>query len=248
MPSTVTPFGLDSFAGMRRPSIEGSTWVVSLPPMPWEPLPRHHCCPGRGIADAGLRATLYSLAISVSALGLMCAALLRGSGRLGINPAIGRFSWPLRTGEARRFILLWLGFMFGAAAGLLMVGHAAGIVEAAGGTLTLIALGPVALSIGNAAGRITAGWLADLLPIRWIMTGATTLDTVALVAGTISPTVPARLTALAIVGIVYGVLAAAYPIAVAEYFGVERVAAVFGLLFTAWGVGGVLGPWAGARA
>ncbi|MCK7580336.1 MAG: MFS transporter [Chromatiales bacterium] len=78
------------------------------------------------------------------------------------------------------------------------------------------------------------------------MTGATTLGTAALCVSALSPTASTLVAGLAIVGMVYGILAAAYPIAVAEYFGADRVAAVFGVLFTAWGVGGVLGPWAGA--
>lgn len=199
-----------------------------------------------GLASLGLHLTLFALAFGVLALALSGAVLLRGTGRVGSQPAAGRFTWPLRTGESGRFALLWLGFMLGASAGLLMIGHAAGLVATAGGTVTLIALGPVAVSLGNGAGRIVAGWLADRFPTRWVMTCATTLGTAMLCVSVISPTASTLVAGLAIIGTVYGVLAAAYPIAVAEYFGADRVAAVFGVLFTAWGVGGVLGPWAGA--
>ncbi|WP_186343193.1 MFS transporter, partial [Allochromatium palmeri] len=185
-----------------------------------------------GLASFGLRLTLFALAFSVLVPALIGALLLRDTGRVGLKPAAGRFTWPLRTGESGHFARLWLGFMLGASAGLLMIGHAAGLVETAGGTMTLIALGPVAVSLGNGAGRIAAGWLADRFPIRWVMTGATTLGAAAFCVSALSPTASTLVVGLGIVGIVYGVLAAAYPIAVAEYFGTDRVAAVFGVLFT----------------
>lgn len=201
-----------------------------------------------GIEGLGLRPTLLGLAAGLLAPGLLCAVLLRGYGRVAAPGRASRAGWPLHPGEGLRFAQLWLGFLLGASAGLLAIGHAAGIIETAGGTRTLVAAAPVVISIGNGAGRLAAGWLADRFPVRGVLTLATTLGTAALLAAGVHPTAGTLLAALASIGGVYGILAAAYPIAVAEYFGAVRVSRVFGAVFTAWGVGGILGPWVGARA
>lgn len=53
----------------------------------------------------------------------------------------------------------------------------------------------------------------------------------------------AALVSLVVIGLAYGAVIAAYPFAVTALFGPERAPAVYGRIFTAWGLAGLVGPW-----
>ena len=48
---------------------------------------------------------------------------------------------------------------------------------------------------------------------------------------------------LGIVGLTYGATIATFPAAIANLFGVARGIRIYGLVFTAWGVAGLIAPW-----
>ena len=48
---------------------------------------------------------------------------------------------------------------------------------------------------------------------------------------------------LALVGFAYGAIIAAYPAVISTLFGAVNSIQVYGLVFTAWGAAGFLGPW-----
>lgn len=143
----------------------------------------------------------------------------------------------------RLFSLLWIGYCLAAAAGLMAMGHAAGIVAAIGGRLDQLVFGAMLIGLGNAAGGFAAGWLADRWPVRNLLVLSTLLSATVLVwlGQATDPLV--AVAALALVGFAYGAIIAIYPIAVAEYYPPGEVAKVFGRLFTAWGVAGLGAPW-----
>jgi MFS family permease len=68
--------------------------------------------------------------------------------------------------------------------------------------------------------------------------------TVAL-AGLLLPSSVSALPCLMIIGLCYGVLISAVPAIVRQSHGDDGFAAAFGLIFTAWGVAGLLGPLLG---
>jgi len=197
----------------------------------------------RLIVHLGLSAALYLLAGTVLATGLVSAWLLRDSAPLNQpNEGDSRRAAAVPSASKWLFGQMWVAYALGASAGLMMIGHATGIIKAAGGSANAILLGPVLVSIGNGLGRIGAGWLGDSVPVRWVLSLATGIGAAALFANVVAPSAFTALTAVAATGAAYGILAVGYPIAVTRYFGAHKVAAVYGLLFTAWGVGGVFGP------
>ena len=202
----------------------------------------------RAIDALGLQGSLYLLAGIFLALVGITAAFLRS----GATDLVARA--PREKGQSvtaglravagdRLFRQMWLAYVLGAGAGLMMIGHAAGLVAASGATARQLAWGPVVVSLGNGLGRLAAGWLGDLMPIARVLTGAGAASGLALLGVYFLPATATALVALCVVGTGYGLLAAGYPVAVAHYYGPEQVGAVYGKLFTAWGVGGVLGPW-----
>lgn len=196
------------------------------------------------IEAIGPWATLVWTGAVLFACGAVAAALMRGI----VMPAPGRSTAANSTesfAERRIEITLWLGFFFGACAGLMALGHAAGIARAYGGALAPVALATALITGANGVGRLGAGWLADALPVRRILVAAPLLAAAALGALALVPDSALALAVLTATGLAYGAMAATYPASVAIYFGVARTATVYGRVFTAWGAAGLAAPGLG---
>ncbi|MFO0987462.1 MAG: hypothetical protein U1F37_08845 [Alphaproteobacteria bacterium] len=196
------------------------------------------------IEAIGPWATLVWTGATLFACGAVAAALMRGI----VMPAPGRSTAASSTessAERRIEITLWLGFFFGACAGLMALGHAAGIARAYGGALAPVALATALITGANGIGRLGAGWLADALPVRRILVAAPLLAAAALGALALVPDSTLALAVLTATGLAYGAMAATYPASVAIYFGVARTATVYGRVFTAWGAAGLAAPGLG---
>ncbi|MGH6718275.1 MAG: hypothetical protein ACREER_03080, partial [Alphaproteobacteria bacterium] len=143
----------------------------------------------------------------------------------------------------RGAVLLWFGYGLASAAGLMAIGHASGMVVAAGGDPTMAARGAMVINLGNALGGVVAGLAMDKLPPGWPLTGLPLVTAAALagllMAGDPAPTV----LALGVIGFAYGGTIAAYPAAVATHYGPALAPVVYGRVFTAWGLAGLGAPW-----
>ncbi len=194
------------------------------------------------LGEVGLAGTFLALCALLLLAGLAATVLL---GRTGIGfDAIGTEHGNGTADVGGMTVwLLWAGFLFGAAAGLMAIGHAAAIVTATGGGLGMATTGAVLIALGNAAGRLGAGTLADRMPVRAILMAAALLAAAALAGLALFPGPVMALAALSAVGLAYGAMAGGYPAAVAVLFGVDRVGRVYGRVFTAWGLAGLTAPW-----
>jgi MFS family permease len=65
------------------------------------------------------------------------------------------------------FWMFWTMYVFGAAAGLMVIGSAASMAKASLGTAAFYAV--VVLSVGNAGGRILAGVISDRIGRQWTL-------------------------------------------------------------------------------
>ncbi len=66
-------------------------------------------------------------------------------------------------------VLLWFGFGSGSLAGLMVLGHATGLVQSAGGSIALSVTGAMMIALGNMLGGLLAGVLADRIRIGLLM-------------------------------------------------------------------------------
>lgn len=144
-----------------------------------------------------------------------------------------------------QFALLWLMYAFAAFAGLMIIGHMAKISaeqlpEGVDLGFVLVAV----LAVGNALGRVAAGMLADriggLPTMRLVFVGQATLMGALYFSATPISLVPVA----ALVGFCYGANLSLFPTTTAGYFGTANMGVNYGLVFTAWGVGGVFGSMA----
>jgi len=147
------------------------------------------------------------------------------------------------------FYMLWLQYAFAAIAGLMIIGNMASIVtQQSGGLLKAEAAFFVALLAGfNASGRIIAGVLSDY--IGRIVTLALVSITQASVLLFFSrfTTFGEFAVGAAVVGLSYGACLSLFPSTTADTWGTKNMGLNYGVLFTAWGVGGVFGPMLAAK-
>ena len=149
------------------------------------------------------------------------------------------------TGEmvrTRTFYLLWIAYCLGSAAGLMVisqlvpVGEAAGLGAAAGLGLTIGA-------IGNTGGRVLSGWMSDtfgrLNTLRlMVLLSAVALPVFYIFAGQ----VVLFYLLLIVIYYCYGTLLSVFASTCADFYGTRNMGVNYGLLFSAWGVAGIIGP------
>ena len=141
-----------------------------------------------------------------------------------------------------QFYLLWLMFAFASFAGLMIIGHMAKIAakvlpNAAALSFLLVAI----LAVGNASGRIIAGILSDKLGRTRTMLLVFLFQAVIMAIFAKFTTAPLLILGALAVGFNYGSNLSVFPSATYDYFGTKNGGVNYGLVFTAWGVGGVFG-------
>lgn len=145
-----------------------------------------------------------------------------------------------------QFILIWLWYWFTAASGLLMIGQLAPFAQESGIARETAVFAVGFLSFFNGLGRPGFGALGDKIGRRnamvidagvmaIFMLGATTLVSGLKEVG--------LFTACLFIGLCYGGVLALMPAITADFFGAKNLGLNYGVLFTAWGAAGVLGPY-----
>jgi len=140
------------------------------------------------------------------------------------------------------FAILWVCFLLNSMIGVMLLAHAAPLVSSFGGSERNAVSAVVAVSLGNGFGRLFGGWFADSFPGRTLLVGAPAMAFLAFVISTVSPSAMTALFLLAMTGTAYGSIASGMPTIIATYYGGNRMAWIYGRVFTAWGLAGVLGP------
>ncbi len=152
------------------------------------------------------------------------------------------FTWRemLRTPA---FYSLYIQYACAATAGLMIIGHLAKIIAVqSGNTIKIGFLFVALLAIFNASGRVVAGIVSDYIG-RLI-----TLVFVFIMQATIMAffpqfsTISGFIIGSAMVGFNYGACLSLFPSTTADYWGTKNLGMNYGILFTAWGVGGIFGP------
>ena len=186
---------------------------------------------------------LYVLAGVIAVTGLAACRLLLG-GPKRITPQARSRAWNPSRYQAE-IIQLWLVYFLGVMAGMMALGHAAAIVSAKGGSLVTMTAGAMIVSAGSAIGSISCGWLADRLSPFRLLTGCLALVCCSMLFLAVSVGPGAAIAGLGLIGIAYGTLITIIPVITAKNFAPEASLAVFGRVFTAWGIAGLVGPWLG---
>lgn len=166
-------------------------------------------------------------------------------GTTAVAPAAAKpdYDWREMV-KTPQFYLLWAMYALSAFAGLMIIGHAAKIAAAQLDGVNLGFVLVAILAIGNATGRIVWGTVADkvggLRAMLFIFLG----QILAMGALWMSGSVVTLLASAAAIGFLYGGNLSVFPSVTSLFFGTKHMGVNYGLVFTAWGVGGVFGSMA----
>jgi OFA family oxalate/formate antiporter-like MFS transporter len=147
----------------------------------------------------------------------------------------------LRT---RTFYLMWVAYALGTSAGLMVISQLVPFAKSRGiSSAALATMGLVVGALGNAGGRILSGWLSDALG---------RLNTLRLMIGISAISMPILYWVGGSVTLLYLMVFAVYwcygtqlsvnASTTSDFWGTKNAGINYGLLFTAWGVAGIIGP------
>jgi len=137
----------------------------------------------------------------------------------------------------------YLQYAFAATAGLMIIGHLAKIVTAQSGGAIKAGFAFVALlAVFNAGGRVAAGVISDRIGRMITVAFVCILQAFNMAFFASYTTEAGFLIGSALVGFNYGACLSLFPATVADTWGTKSLGLNYGILFTAWGVGGVFGP------
>lgn len=143
-----------------------------------------------------------------------------------------------------QWYVLWAMLFLNVSAGIAIIAEADPIAQTIAGVSPATAAILVSLiSIGNGAGRFLWAWLSDAIGRKWVFLTMYLLQVVLFI---LLPIVGASFFLLAAICVLivscYGGGFGTMPAFNADYFGPANVGKIYGLMITAWGFGGVLGP------
>lgn len=156
------------------------------------------------------------------------------------EPFTNDFNWREML-KTKQFIQLWIMLASGALGGLMIIGHLSKIafiqLDRDIGFI-LVAL----TAIFNAAGRPISGIISDKIGrVKTMMILSISQGIIFLLLGSFN-TFFTLLFGAAVITFTYGGNFAVYPSAISDLFGKKNFGVNYGVLFSAWGIGGVAGP------
>jgi OFA family oxalate/formate antiporter-like MFS transporter len=143
------------------------------------------------------------------------------------------------------FYLLWFMYACGAGAGLMIIAKLAAIAKVQVG-IELGFLLVAVLAVGNGGGRIVAGMVSDKLGrkatlfICFLFQAALIFLLSRATRENFLGSAPAMAVLSALVGANYGANLSLFPSITKDYYGLKNFGMNYGLVFTAWGVGGFM--------
>ena len=187
------------------------------------------------VHDFGAGRGLRMLAIAVVLMGAVASALVDG----GRSPRSRDRSVPSPAPAFTGLLRLWVGYGLAVLAGLTALGHAAALVDEAGGP------GDVAVTLANfasAAGGLLMVATLDRTGHRRLVVGLPLATAVLLTVGAAFSRTNAISLIVPAVALAYGAIIAVYPAVVRDRYGSDGYPAAYGRVFTAWGAAGLIGP------
>ncbi len=266
----INPAGLTLIFGLLFGCAAAFGYAAATPAaLKWFPPEKRGLITGVVIMPMGAAALLWSPAVKllINEVGLQGAFRLCGLFLLASIPLAaqairlpGESKAPSQQGNERAaaagidwrlllrnplFILLWLMLGLSTGTGVMFIGQLVQVAEmnfqVSWGYL-LVSL----FALTSTLGRIGGGLLCDRIGYLRSVRAALLLLAAAMLLFSSSWGNPALVAATLFLGSGYGSLYTSFPTAVGHLFGLEHFGFIYGMLFTALGVAGFLGPMAAA--
>jgi len=212
------------------------------------------------IPHYGWRSTFMILGGIFLVMTMMGAFLLKnppaGSKPAGWTPSpaarTAATTYEFRPGEVLAtptFYFMWIAYALGTSAGLMVISQLVPFARSQGvPSAALATMGLFVGAIGNASGRILSGWMSDALGRLNVLRLMIALSAIAM---PILYRVGANVTLLYIMVFVvywcYGTQLSVNASTTSDFWGTRNAGINYGLLFTSWGVAGIIGPRIGGK-
>ncbi len=209
------------------------------------------------IPTYGWRATFQILGVIFFVMTMVGALLLR-------NPAVGYrpAGWtpapaskvaattyefpPIETLRTPTFYFMWIAYALGTSAGLMVISQLVPFARGQGVPLALATTAIFIGAIGNACGRILSGWMSDALGRLNVLRAMIGISAVAMIilphTGGIAAIPVFLFLMVFIVYYCYGTQLSVNASTTSDFWGTKNAGINYGMLFTAWGVAGIIGP------
>ncbi len=150
-----------------------------------------------------------------------------------LKDALGTWQW----------YALWALLFLNTSAGIAIISQAAPMAQEITRVTAAVAATMVGIiSIANGAGRFLWAWFSDLIGRRWVFFLMFLVQAMIFWLLPRTDSFPVFTTLAFLILLCYGGGFGTMPAFAADYFGPENVGSVYGLMLTAWGFAGVLGP------
>lgn len=257
-----TSLGVGLFFGVISGSGIGMAYAAVTPSViRWFPDERKGLVTGIVVSGFGLSAVYMAPLTNylINSFGIRTSFGIIGGAILLLVTAASQFLFPVeplgslgRAGTeadqgwkeiifSKAFVMLWFMFLSGALGGLMVIGHLSKIASLQIGTnigFVLVAL----TAISNASGRPLSGVLSDRIGRARTMVLLSLTQGITLLLFSQMNSFLLLMMGAAIVTFTYGGSFAVYPSAVSDYYGKKNFGRNYGILFSAWGIGGAMGP------
>jgi OFA family oxalate/formate antiporter-like MFS transporter len=212
------------------------------------------------IPTYGWRTTFMVFGIIFLVMGMIGAFLLKnppaGYRPAGWTPApatakAAATKYEFTPSEAIRtptMYFMWIAYALGTSAGLMVISQLVPFARSVGHSIELATTAIFVGALGNASGRIFSGWMSDALGrlnVLRLMIAASA------VAMPILYHTGANVATLYIMVFVvywcYGTQLSVNASTTSDFWGTKNAGVNYGILFTAWGVAGIIGPRIGGQ-
>jgi len=143
--------------------------------------------------------------------------------------------------KSAEFWKLWFVYFIGAGAGLMVIGNVAGMAKKSMGEAAFLVV--AIMAVGNAGGRIIAGVLSDKIGRSNTLITMLLFQTILMlscvpVVGSENSSALVLVLLATFIGFNYGTNLSLFPSFAKDMWGLKNLGINYGILFTAWGVGG----------
>ena len=142
------------------------------------------------------------------------------------------------------FYFMWVAYALGCSAGLMVISQLVPFARSVGiPSTSLAAMGLVVGAVGNASGRILSGWMSDALGRINVLRLMIAISMVGMpILYMVGDNVAALFLIVFVIYWCYGTQLSVNGAACSDFWGTKNAGINYGLLFTAWGVAGIIGP------
>lgn len=266
-----TPIAMILSMGVITGTGIGMINASTAPPVvKWFPKEKKGLVTGIVVGGVGLSSVFYSPLANylISNIGISKTLLYIGIGALILSTMLARFlenppegfnvetkittkttkSGDYSLGEMLKtldFYKLWIMLAFSSTAGLMVIGHLSNIAKVqigweAGFVLVIL------IAIFNTLGRILGGSISDKIGRINLMKSIFILQGVNMFLFPLYINVGLLSLGVIIAGLCYGAGFSVFPAATTDLYGIKNFGTNYGLMFTGWGLGGIIGPMTAA--